>query len=452
MLRSMSALQSIAPGFDPQGLLALEVSVHGTAHADPAQRAPFYAELIDRLRRLPNVQRVSAINHLPLDGDLWTRAFVIEGRPARRRGEGPGAAYRVVLPGYFETMGLRLVRGRDFSAHDSRTAPGVVILSENLARQHWPGEDAIGKRIALGQSATGSPRWLTVIGLVTDAVRESWGAPAGSEMYLPYLQTTAYLDGPESRYTYLTIVMRTRGEPAGLAASARTTVASLDRGASVSNVTTMEAAIGRDLARPRFQLSLLGLFGGVALLLAAAGIYSVMSFAVSRRTQEIGLRLTLGAQRGDVQDDPPPGTDARDDWCGVRSGGRDRVDAPDVTAVLHGVRPGDPLTFGLVMAVLIGARCWPAMCPPGARPASIRSGRYARSKGCRAKSYCQSSSSFPHDFERCGQSRTPSGVRRAARSAFAYDGTSTPTSFRTCRSVVSDRIDSLCFAGAVFLT
>ncbi|HSC26631.1 MAG TPA: FtsX-like permease family protein, partial [Vicinamibacterales bacterium] len=172
--------------------------------------------------------------------------------------------------------------------------------------------------------------------------------------YLPYLQTTTYLDGPESRYTYLTIVVRSGGNLAILAASARAAVSSLDRGVSVSDVTTMEAAIGRALARPRFQLTLMGLFAGVALLLAAAGIYGVVSYGVSTRTPEIGLRLTLGAQRGDVLRMILRQALARV-AIGAAAGLAGAVVLTRLMSnLLYGVRPGDPITFAAVSCALIG--------------------------------------------------------------------------------------------------
>lgn len=352
MVRSMVALRAIDPGFDPQGVLTLQVSVHGTPHAAPARRAAFFLELLEQMRALPNVQRASAINHLPIDGDLWTRGFRIEGRPPSRPGEGPGAYYRVVLPGYFETMGLTLARGRDFAGQDALNAPPVVILSESLARKHWPGEDPIGKRIAMGPSA--QPRWMTVIGLVNDALVGDWSARRGDEMYLPYLQTPAYLEGPESRVTYLTMVLKASSDPVSLASIARRAVASLDRGASVSKVTTMEAVVHRAMARPRFELTLLGVFASVALLLAAAGTYSVMAYAVSRRTQEIGLRLTLGAERGDVLRMILRQASIRI-AIGATAGLTGAVLLTRLMSrLLYGVQPGDPATFAGATAFLIG--------------------------------------------------------------------------------------------------
>ncbi|HUE85920.1 MAG TPA: ABC transporter permease [Vicinamibacterales bacterium] len=355
MLRTVISLQAIDPGFDARGLLAFSVSVQGTPQAEPSRRAPFFVELTDRLRALPDVASVSAINHLPIRGDLWTRSFAIAGRPLARPGEGPSAGYRVALPDYFATMGMRLVRGRDFTRQDVAGAPDVVIISDNLARHHWPGEEALGQRIVVGESASDpDARWLTVVGIAPDVVRESWEGEGGGEVYLPYLQTHDYLAGTESRYTYLTLVVRGRsGSGRALESPARATVLALDKGASVSDVTTMEEAIGRALARPRFQSTLLALFAGVALMLAAAGVYGVLTHAMARRTREIGLRLALGARREQVRR-MVVAQALRRVALGVLVG---LIGAAALTrlmsTLLHGVRPGDPATFAGVTALLI---------------------------------------------------------------------------------------------------
>lgn len=372
MVRSMASLQAIDPGFDPHRLLALSVSLHGTPHAEPGRRAPFFTELAGLLAGLPDVESVSAINHLPIDGDLWTRSFAIEGRPRARPGEGPAAAYRVVLPDYFRTMRMPLARGRDFTRQDTAGAPGVVIISGNLARRHWPGEEALGSRIVLGQSASApDARWLTIVGIAADVVRETWDERAGDEVYRPYLQSDDYLAGPESRYTYLTVVVRGRGEGvAALAPPARAVVLSLDPGASVSDVTTMEAAVGRALARPRFHLTLLGLFAAVALLLAAAGIYGVMSNAVARRTQEIGLRLALGAPRGHVRRMVLVESLRRVTLGAAAGLAGALVLTRLMSSLLHGVHPGDPATFVAVSA-LLGAVALAASSVPAWRASRI---------------------------------------------------------------------------------
>lgn len=353
MLRTMASLQAIDPGFDTRGVLAMSVSVQGTPQADPARRAAFFTDLVGRLEALPGVRSASAINHLPMRGDLWTRGFAIAGRPPARPGEGLAAVYRVVLPGYFHTMGIGLIRGRDFTRQDTDGTPGVVVISDNLARRHWPGTDALGARIVVGESASDpDARWLTIVGIAPDVVRDAWDGPGGSEIYLPYLQTTDYLTSPRPQHTYLTLVVGTDEDAGRLAAPARAAVRSADRGVALSDVMTMEEAVARALARPRFQVTLLGLFAGVALLLAAAGIYGVMGYSVARRTREIALRLALGAPPGEVRRMVLAQSLARV-AAGVLAG---LAGAAALTrlmsGLLHGVGPGDPATFAAATALL----------------------------------------------------------------------------------------------------
>ena len=356
MLRTVASLQAIDPGFDTRELLAFSVSVHGTPQAEPSRRALFFLELTDRLRGLPGVASVSGVNHLPLGGDLWTRSFAIAGRPPAGPGQGPSAVYRVILPHYFATMGMPLVRGRDFTRQDVAGVQDVAIVSDTLARHYWPGEEAIGQRIVVGESASHpDARWRTVVGIAPDVVRGTWESGGGSEVYLPYLQTGDYLTGPESRHTYLTLVVRgLAGSVRGIEAPARAVVLSLDRGASVSDVTTMEEAVDRALARPRFQSMLLASFAGVALILAAAGVYGVLTHATARRTREIGLRLALGARRGQVRR-MVVAHSLRRVGLGVLVGLFGAATLTRLMAtLLHGVGPGDPATFAAATVLLIG--------------------------------------------------------------------------------------------------
>ena len=355
MVRSFAALQAEDPGFDVTGVLAFSVSVEGTAQAEPSRRTQFFAELTERLAAAPGVAAVSAINHLPLDGDLWTRSFAIEGRPLAAPGEGPGAVYRVALPGYFNVMGLPIMRGRDFTWQDADGAPGVVIISENLARRHWPGEDVLGKRLVIGRSPLApDARWLTVVGVVADAARDSWEGGRGEEMYLPYLQAPDYGAATSPRFSYMTFVVRERNkQAAALVPQARAIVSAMDRGVAFSDVTTMEAAASRALARPRFQRTLLSLCALVALLLAGAGIHGVVNYGVTRRAREIGLRMALGAQRREVGS-LVVRQSIRQVLLGVAGGWLGTVLlARLVTGLLHGVAPGDPATLVVATVVLL---------------------------------------------------------------------------------------------------
>jgi predicted permease len=353
MVRSFAALQAIDPGFDPRNILSMIVSVNGSPEERPERRTDFYLRALAGVRALPGVQAASAINHLPLDGDLWGRSFLVEGRPVPKPGDEDGAAYRVVLPGYFETMRLPILRGRDVTERDRIGAPGVVVINEYMARKHWPGQDALGQRISLGDVGVTSREWLTVVGVVKDAVLSDWAGRKLEEIYLPYLQSSNYLEQTTGAFTYLTFVVRTASDPASLAPSARNAIWSIDKSVALADVRTMEHVVTEAVARPRFQLTLLATFAGVALLLAAAGIYSVMSYAIQGRTREIGLRMTLGAQRRDVltmvlgQAMLRVGVGAAAGLLGALALTR------LMATLLYGVQPTDPVTFASVTAVLV---------------------------------------------------------------------------------------------------
>jgi len=351
-LRSLAAASAIDPGFEPRGLLTMSVSVQGSSAADPGRRAAFITEAIDAVRRLPGVEAASAVNHAPLVGDVWTRGFDVAGRPRAPGDDRPGAVYRVVLPGYFSTMRLPILQGRDIAAADTRQSPDVAVVSETLVRRHFPNGDALGRRITFDDPTGPAPHWLTIVGIVRDAVGFTWDGGADPTIYLPYLQSASYLESPEGHYAYLTVVLRTDGDPAALAAPARSAIWSIDRGVSISEVVTMDDAVARALARPRFQSTLLGAFAALALVLAAGGIYGVMSYAVARRTREIGLRLTLGAGRGDVLRLILSQALRRLALGGALGLAGAWLSTRALTTMLYGVQPTDALTFAGVPAIL----------------------------------------------------------------------------------------------------
>ena len=373
MIRSFSALQSVDPGFNPHNVLSMVVSVAGTKEAEPYRRKIFYRELLEKIRGLPGVISVGGINHLPLAGDQWDRGFVIEGRPQPRPGEGPGAVYRIVMPGYFETMRLPLRRGRAIADRDEARAPAVVVINERAAHAYWPGEDPIGKRIAIGGGEqSGPPNWLTVIGVVADAKQMDWAQEPDPEVYLAALQHRDFLgesgDPIAPHMTYITLVARTSGNPADLASDIKRAVWSFDRNLPVSAVLTMERVVADATAQPRFEVLLLGVFAAIALLLAAVGIYGVMNYAVSRRTREIGIRMSLGASRTAVlrmvvqQAAVQALAGSVAGLVGALLLGRLMAN------MLYGVRPTDPVTFGAVAMVLAFAALFATYVP--ARKAS----------------------------------------------------------------------------------
>ena len=364
MIRSFFALQSVDPGFDPHHVLSMVVSVAGSQEAPEGRREIFYRQLVQQVRNIPGVESAGAINHLPLAGDLWGWDFAIEGRPKPRPGESPGAAYRVAMPGYFETMRLPILRGRAIAATDDAGAPGVVVINQRAANQYWPGEDPIGKRIVMESGA------YSIIGISANARQEDWAEEPEAEIYLSALQNRDFLGATGSHIAYITLVMRTAGNPADLAPAVKQAVWSMDRNLPISQVLPMDRAVADATAEPRFLALLLAVFAAVALLLAAVGIYGVMSYAISRRTHEIGIRISLGATRADVLR-----MVLRQGMVQALAGSLVGVGGALflgrlMARMLYGVRPNDPLTFGTVSVVLAVAALL-AICVPARRATRI---------------------------------------------------------------------------------
>jgi putative ABC transport system permease protein len=352
MIRTLYALQAIDPGFNPNRVLSAVVSVAGSAEADPGRRLGFYQTVLQRVNALPGVESASAINHVPLAGDRWGFPFSVEGRPASRPGESPSAVYRVVFPGYFRTMNITLLRGRDIGERDNLNAPGAVIINEQLARKYWPGEEALGKRITL-DDLDKNPSWLTVVGIASNAKQDTWTGTPAPEMYLPLMQSREYLQAPSGHFEYITLVTRTKKDPATMIGDIKNAIASIDKNVVVTEITTMDEAVADANAESRLELWLFLAFAGTALILAALGIYGVMSYSVTRRTHEMGVRIALGADRADVVRMVLKqamilaigGT-----ACGVVAS---LALSRFMANMLYGVRPSDPLTYGSVVLVVM---------------------------------------------------------------------------------------------------
>ena len=234
-------MRSIDPGFDPHGVLSAKVSLYGTAEAPAGRREAFYTSALERVRQLPGVESASLINHVPIAGDVWGLQFIVDGRPRPQPADVPRATYRVVFPGYFKTMRLPIVRGRDVTESDRLGAPPVVVVNEFLARRYWPNEDAVGKRIDVDPGGE-SPAWLTVVGVVKNAVQSDWAAPAQEEVYTAYLQNRQYLQADGGFVGYMSLMVRAvcaarrratrhRSRP-----RVRDVIASLDRSVPVTDV------------------------------------------------------------------------------------------------------------------------------------------------------------------------------------------------------------------------
>jgi len=372
MIRTFSALAAIDPGFNPHHLLTMVVSVAGAKDTAATDRRTFYQSSLQQIQAIPGVVSAGAINHLPLAGDDWNLPFFIEGLPTPHRGEGPDGTYRVVLPGYFRTMNIDLLRGRDFSEHDNRSAPGAVIVNEYLAKRHWPHEDAIGKRISVGLAEDGSPsrEWLTIIGITQNVVRKDWSAPSAEEYYLPFLQSERYTSSASPFSKYLTFVIRAAGDAAAQASAIENAIRSQDKTVTISELQTMDDVIAEANAQPRFYLYLLAAFASVALVLAAVGIYGVMSHSVSRRTHEMAVRMALGAKRSEVLR-LVIGESMLQASIGGAVGLLGALAlTPLMKTLLYGVRPSDPATFAAV-AVLLAAVALLASYVPAHRATKV---------------------------------------------------------------------------------
>ena len=354
MIRSFRALQHIDAGWDGRGVATVVVSVLGSKEEAPELRTAFYESVVREMQAIPGVRAVSAINHLPLAGDMWGMPYRPEGRPIPKPGEGVSTTYRVILPGYFKTMRLPLMEGRDFNDNDRLGVPGVVIVNEELARAAWLGEDPIGKRIGLpSMTQADAFDMYSVVGVVKNAVQLEWTGKPAAEIYLPYRQNRMLMEAKSSWVAYLTFVARTDGDAAALAGAMRKAVAKVDPNVPVSEVSTMDDVVKAATAGTRFNLLLLGSFAGVALALAAVGIYSVISYGVSRRTHEIGIRMALGASRVELLR-----MVVRQGMVVALAGaGAGLLGALALTgwigSLLYGVAATDPLTFGVVSGVLI---------------------------------------------------------------------------------------------------
>ncbi len=343
MIQSMSRLLGVDPGLNPKNVLTMDMSLPQiNLYYGPPVDARFCHNLDQRVGALSGVVSASAISHLPLAGGSAGRGFTIEGRPDPGADHQLGANYAVTCPNYFRTMGIPLLKGREFTHQDTLNAPGVIVINETMANRYWSKQDPIGKRIKLGHFDS-KASWMTVVGVFRDVRHWGLDEQVYPEFMRPYTQAA---------WPFMTVVVRTQTSPGSFTGPIKKAMLEVEPDQPVSGVQTMEEIVRGSLGPRRFPMLLLSAFAGLALILAAVGISGVVGYSVAQRTHEIGIRMALGAQRADVLR-LVVGGGAKMALAGVAVGivgafGLTRF----LSSLLFDIKPYDPTTFALVSLLL----------------------------------------------------------------------------------------------------
>jgi putative ABC transport system permease protein len=343
LLNALLAMRRTPPGFRPENLLTVDFSLPRIKFANPATRQKFFDEVLTRVGKVPGVDSAALVADLPLGGGQDGLGFHIVGRPDPAPGEPFEASFNITSPGYFHTMGIPLRAGREFAAQDSALQPGVIVINETAARRFWPGEDPLGKQIKLPEA-----NLLTVIGIAGDVRQLGLGIAPRPEIFLNYLQ-------PGPNWPWLTLVAHATTDPKSLAGAIESAAKSVDHEVPIPAVHTMNEVLSGSLDQARVYTLLLGLFASLALVLAGVGLYGVISYAVTQRTHEMGIRMALGAARSDIlRLVLRQGLSLA--CIGALIGLAGALSSIQVLgSLVQGVRLDDPLPFAAVTLLLLGA-------------------------------------------------------------------------------------------------
>jgi putative ABC transport system permease protein len=354
LMQTFFRLLRVDGGFNPDRVLTFELSLPGSKYNDTDRIVALYQRALPQLQSVPGVRSAAIAYTVPMDGATESGVVRIPDHPVADNQAKPFSNYNIVSPGFFSTVGTPILRGREFLESDTGDSVPVTVINNVMAKKYWPGEDPIGRQLGLGSLRFPA---MTIVGIVADVKQISLREDPGPEMYVPYTQK------PYPSMLTMHVVLRTKADPISVSGAMKEAVHSLDPDLPVTKVTTLKAIVENSMTRPRFSMLLLGSFAVLALLLASVGLYGVISYSVTQRTPEIGIRMALGANRRNVFG-MVLGQGARLIGIGIAIGIAASLSVTHVMAsFLYGVQPTDPLTFAAVSALLAGISLFSCYLP-----------------------------------------------------------------------------------------